>query len=96
MNWTSADVVHQDVEHLSDVVLEIQNHHEVLSHIVESLCERAAIEPQEVERRAAQRYLREIHCHLQLVGKGLRRLAREQHLYVSLLTVGEATAPANP
>lgn len=73
----SINPLRRDVAQLSELVTEVQHHHEVLSHLVDSICQRASITIQSTDYRAAQRYLAEITIHLRDIACGLKRIRRE-------------------
>ncbi|MCA9167220.1 MAG: hypothetical protein KDB23_06110 [Planctomycetales bacterium] len=71
----------RDVVAIADLVHEVQNHHVLLSNLVESICRRAAIETTCTDYRAAHRYLAEITVHLRTIATGLKRIRRETILF---------------
>ena len=63
-----------EVGELSDLVSEARNHHELLSGLVRSVCQRARVHPMSTDYRAIQRYLGEVERHLIEIATGLNRL----------------------
>ena len=77
------DTPQRDVRELAELVLDAKNHNQLVANLFESLCERAAVRPEETVCRALRRYLDELENHLESIGKGLRRLASQGTCYAS-------------
>ncbi len=73
-----------DVNELSELVDEAKNHRRTLTGLVDSVCERAGIQPDAGERRAICRYFREIDRQLDRIELGLQTLARDHQFLASV------------
>ena len=71
------------VRELTELVLDAQNHNQLVVNLFESLCQHDVVRPDEGVCRALRRYIGEVESHLESIGQGLRRLASHGSLYTS-------------
>jgi hypothetical protein len=74
VNWQTVERPGRDIDEITELVTEIRNHHKLLTNVVHSICQRAALDPTSTDYRAIQRYLAEIDIHLRKIASGLQRL----------------------
>jgi hypothetical protein len=74
INWHTPELGGRDIDEMTELVAEIRNHHQLLTNVVASVCQRAALDPTSTDGRAIQRYLSEIGMHLDKIARGLQRL----------------------